>query len=104
MIRESVIYPAGSGKTFDTTYYMQRHIPLVKKRLGSMGLVRLEIDRGLGGGAPGAPAPFVCVAHLYFHSVADFEKAMKAHGAELMGDVPNYTNIQPQVQVSEIVG
>lgn len=104
MIRVSVLYPGKEGAKFDHAYYAQKHMPLVKKRLGSMGLVRLEIDRGLRGGAPGAPAPFVSVGHLYFHSAADFEKGMKVHGAELMGDAPNYTNIQPQVQVSEIVG
>jgi hypothetical protein len=29
---------------------------------------------------------------------------MGAHGKEIMGDVPNYTDIRPQVQISEIVG
>ncbi|MBI4240883.1 MAG: EthD family reductase, partial [Candidatus Rokubacteria bacterium] len=58
----------------------------------------------VAGGAPGAPAPFVYIAHLYFNSVADCQKAMGAHGKEIMADVPNYTNIQPQVQVSEIAG
>jgi len=103
MIRVSVLYPTGEGKKFDTTYYMQKHMPLVRERLTGLGLVRAEVDRGVAGGAPGAPAPFVYVAHLYFNSLADFQKAMGAHGAELMADVPNYTNIQPQVQISEIV-
>ena len=39
----------------------------------------------------------------YFNSLADFQQAMEAHGKEIMGDIPNYTNIQPQVQISEIV-
>ena len=57
----------------------------------------------MAGGAPGAPAPFVCVGHLYFDSVADFQAAMKPHGQELFADVPNFTNIVPQVQISEII-
>ncbi len=104
MIRVSAFYPAKDGGKFDHEYYAKTHMPLVKARLGGLGLLRLEIDKGLAGGAPGAPAPFVCVGHLYFNSVADFQAAMKAHGAELMGDVPKFTNIQPQVQISEIVG
>ena len=28
---------------------------------------------------------------------------MGQHGAELLGDIPNYTNIEPQIQISEIV-
>jgi len=104
MIRVSVLYPMGEGKKFDAAYYMQKHMSLVRERLKGLGLVRAEVDKGVAGGAPGAPAPFVYIAHLYFNSIADFQKAMGAHGKEIMADVPNYTNIQPQVQVSEIAG
>ena len=103
MIRVSVLYPNEAGKKFDATYYLNKHVPMAGERLGKAGLVRAEIDKGVAGGAPGAPAPFVYVAHLYFNSIADFQKAMEAHGKEIMGDVPNYTNIQPQIQISEVV-
>ena len=56
------------------------------------------------GGAPGAPAPFVGACHFYFNSLGDFQKAMGAHGKTLVDDIPNYTNISPQIQISEIVG
>ena len=104
MIRVSVMYSMGEGKKFDTTYYLQRHMPLVRERFGGVGLVRAEVDKGVAGGAPGAPAPFIYVAHLYFNSIADFQKAIEVHGKEVMGDVPNYTNIQPQIQISEVIG
>mgnify|MGYP001617688390 CR=1 FL=1 len=104
MIRVSVMYPSGEGKKFDHDYYVTKHMGLVQQRLGGLGLVRWEVDKGLAGGAPGAPAPFACVGHLYFKSVPDFQAAMKPHGKELFADVPNFTNITPQVQVSEIVG
>lgn len=103
MIRVSVLYASGDGKTFNHDYYTTKHMPLVRERLGGLGLRRLEVDRGLAGGAPGAPAPYVCAGHLYFDSVDDFQKAMKPHGKELFADVPNFTNIQPQVQISEII-
>ncbi len=61
------------------------------------------MDKGIAGGAPGAPAPYVYIVHLYFNSIADFQKAMAVHGKEIMGDVPNYTYIPLQVQISEIV-
>lgn len=103
MIRVSVMYPSGEGKKFDYGYYANKHMALVKERLGSLGLIRLEVDKGLGGGAPGAAAPFACIGHLYFNSVADFQNAMKPHGQELMADVPNFTNITPQMQISEVI-
>ena len=103
MIRESVMYPAGEGKKFDLDYYVKKHMPLVQARWGGMGLVRWEVDKGLAGGAPGSPAPFVCIGHIYFNSLDDLKKAVAAHGKELFADVPNFTNITPQVQISELV-
>ncbi len=35
--------------------------------------------------------------------LSDEEKASAAHGKELFADVPNFTNITPQVQISEII-
>ncbi|HEV8474954.1 MAG TPA: EthD family reductase [Methylomirabilota bacterium] len=103
MIRVSVMYPSGEGKKFDYDYYVSKHMALVKQRLGGAGLIRLEVDKGVAGGAPGAPAPFACVGQLYFGSVAEFQQAMKPHGKELMADIPNFTNITPQMQISEII-
>ena len=104
MIRVSVMYPTTEGKKFDYDYYANKHMNgLVRERWGSLGLVKVEVDRGLGGGAPGAPAPYAAVGHVYFRSLDDFQKASKAHGKELFADVPNFTTIAPQVQISEII-
>jgi uncharacterized protein (TIGR02118 family) len=45
----------------------------------------------------------VAACHLYFNAAADFQKGIGAHGKEIMGDIPNYTDLAPQIQVSEIV-
>lgn len=103
MFRVSVFYPAGQGKKFDLDYYKGKHMDLVRQRIGKLGLVRIEVDKGIAGGAPGAPAPFVSAGHLYWNSLDDFQKAMEQHGKELFADVPNFTDITPQVQISEIV-
>lgn len=103
MIRVSVIYPTTEGKTFDYDYYANKHMQLVRERWGGMGLVKVEVDRGIAGGAPGAPAPYAAVGHVYFRSLEDFQKASRAHGKELFADVPNFTTITPQVQIGEII-
>ena len=103
MIRVSVLYQNEPGKKFDQPYYVQKHMPMVKAKLGDFGCVRYEVDKGLAGGAPGAPAPFVCIGHVYFNTLEGFQKGMGAHGKEIMGDIPNYTDIPPQIQISEIV-
>jgi uncharacterized protein (TIGR02118 family) len=104
MVRVTVLYPNESGKKFDHDYYVNKHMKLVRDRLTSFGLVRTEVDRGTAGGGPGAPAPFVAIGHVYFSRAEDFQKGMAQHGAEIMADIPKYTNIQPQIQISEIIG
>jgi uncharacterized protein (TIGR02118 family) len=102
MVCISVLYPNVPGKKFDHDYYARHHMPLVMGRLKSSGLIRYEIDQGLAGGMPGTPAPFTCVGRLYFNAVEEFQKAMGAHGPEIMGDVKNYTDIELQIQISQI--
>jgi uncharacterized protein (TIGR02118 family) len=103
MFRVSVMYANKDGGKFDYDYYAKKHMALVRERLGSLGLLRTEVDKGLAGGAPGQAASYVCTGHLYWNSLDDFQQGMKAHGQELMGDVPNFTNLTPQMQISEIL-
>jgi uncharacterized protein (TIGR02118 family) len=101
MVCISVLYPNASGKKFDHEYYAQTHMPLVMDRCKGSGLIRWEIDSGLAGGAPGSSAPFICIGRLYFNTIEEFQKAIAAHGPEILGDVPNYTDIELQIQVSQ---
>ena len=104
MIRVSVMYPTTEGKKFDYDYYANKHMKgLVQQRWGGMGLVKVEVDRGIAGGVPGSPAPYAAVGQVYFRSLEDFQKASKAHGKELFADVPNFTDITPRVQIAEII-
>ena len=102
MVCVSVMYGNTQGKRFNHDYYNQKHIPLVKDLLTSSGLLRCEVDQGLAGGAPGAPAPFVCIGRLYFNTLPEFQQAFAAHGVALRNDVPNYTDIEPQLQISQM--
>ncbi|MBW2031164.1 MAG: EthD family reductase [Deltaproteobacteria bacterium] len=102
MIRVSVMYPNQGGK-FDLDYYMNNHVPLVHKLLDPYGLVRVEVDKGIGTARPGAPAPFVAIAHLVFDSLDRMQEGLKAHDPELAADLANFTDIQPQFQISEIL-
>jgi uncharacterized protein (TIGR02118 family) len=103
MIRVTVSYANKPGGKFDFDYYVTKHMKLVKEKFGPMGLVKTEVDKGLAGGAPGAPAPYVAIGHMVFNSIDDFLKANQAHSGDLGADIPNFTNIEPQFQISEIV-
>ena len=101
MIKVSVMYPNGSDARFDMTYYLDRHMPMVRDLLAS-ALKGMNVDAGLAGSEPGKPAPYVAVAHLMFDSVDAYQAAFAQHGGAIMSDVPNYTNTNPMVQISQV--
>lgn len=100
MIRVTILYPQG-GK-FDADYYANKHMPMIAEKCGD-ALLRFEVDQGVAGAAPGQPAPYVGVGHLYFNSLPAFMQAFAPHVGAIMGDVPNYTDQTPTLQISEIV-
>ena len=101
MIKVTVLYENGEGKKFDMAYYCDKHIPMVKQKLGS-ACRRVDVDQGLGGAAPGSKPTFVAMCNLHFDSVDDFQRAFAPHADSIMGDIPNYTDIQPLIQVNEV--
>ena len=100
MIKVNVFYPNKPDAKFDMDYYCNSHIPMVKRKLGA-ALKRVDIDQGLAGGAPGSPATYVAIAHLLFDSVAAFQKAFDPNADAILGDIPNYTSLEPIIQISE---
>jgi uncharacterized protein (TIGR02118 family) len=101
MIKVSVMYPNSSDANFDIDYYCNTHMTMVAELLGD-ALKGSNVDYGLAGGAPGESAPFIAMGHLIFDSVESFQNAFGPHAEKIMSDIPNYTNTQPQVQISEI--
>ena len=102
MIEVTVAYPAGQGRTFNMDYYLKTHIPLFQKRMGA-AMKTIRVSRGIGGSTPRSPAAFVAMVRATFDSAEVFATAFAPHAAELQGDAPNYTNIQPVVQISEVL-
>lgn len=101
MIKFSALYPNTEGSEFDMEYYTNRHIPLVQERLGA-ACKGVAIEAGLGGLEPGSPPTYVVMGHLYFDSLEAFQTAFAPYGEELAGDIPNFTNVQPVIQLSEV--
>ncbi len=101
MIRVSVLYPNTEGKKFDMVYYCDKHIPMVKQKL-SAACKGINVDQGLGGAQPGSRPSFAAMAHLSFDSVDAFQSAFGPHAEAIMGDIPNYTDIEPIIQINEV--
>jgi uncharacterized protein (TIGR02118 family) len=101
MIKVSVLYPAGDGTKFDMDYYCKSHMPMVQQKLGA-ACKSIAVEQGIAGGAPGAPATYVAMGHLYFDSTDAFASAFGPHAQEILADIPNYTNTQPTIQISDV--
>lgn len=102
MIKVSVMYPHKAGARFDHDYYRDKHMPLVQARMGSACRF-YTVDKGIGGGSPGEPPTYVGMCHIYCDSVEAFSGAFGPHAKEILADIPNYTDLQPVIQISEVV-
>jgi uncharacterized protein (TIGR02118 family) len=100
MVLISVLYPKTAESHFDHAYYLQKHIPLVRARWQAMGLTRDVLIRGtstLDGGQPG----FELIGLLTFDSAKQVQAALAAFGKEIIGDIPNFTNVSPLIQMND---
>lgn len=96
----SVMYPIGSGDAFDMEYYLKTHMPLVRERWTPLGLKEARVIKGVAT-PDGSPTPYPVIALLTWDSAESFKKGAETHGAEIFGDIPNFTNVQPKVQINE---
>lgn len=104
MVMVTVIYPREPDATFDFDYYVKHHLPLLMQRWGNAGLQKVEALRGVAGADGGSP-PFLAQALLEFSSMQTFQAAIGGeHAPEIMGDINNFTNVQPIIQVNEPIG
>jgi uncharacterized protein (TIGR02118 family) len=75
---------------------------MVKVRLGS-ACAYYTVEQGVAGTAAGAPPAYVAMCAFICDSAEDFQAAMQERGAEIRGDIANYTDIAPVLQFSEVV-
>jgi len=102
MIKVTILYPNDDGKTFDMDYYSNKHMPMLEGLFGD-SLKKLEIDKGVSGRTPNDPIPYLAIGYLYFENLSAYENSFGPNAAKIVGDIPNYTNIQPIVQISEVL-
>ena len=102
MVKISVMYPNGPGVRFNHDYYRDTHMPLVRTLMGAH-LKFYTIDKGLSGGGAGVAAPYAAIGHLHCESIEAFNAGFGPHTKEIMGDIPNYTDISPVILISEAV-
>ena len=101
MIKVSVMYPNGPDAKFDMEYYVGTHIALIAESVGD-ALKGASVDQGIAGGVPGEAPAYVAMGHVLFESLEAFQTSFGPHADKIMGDIPNFTNITPIMQISDV--
>ena len=102
MIRATFLYPS-SATRFDYDYYLNKHTPLLRELWTEHGLTNVEISKGLSGLMPGSKPGYVTITVLTFTSIEGLQGALASTGAQVMGDIANFTDCSPEVQLNEIL-
>ena len=71
MIKVSILYPSKPGSRFDVDYYVQVHMPMAVRLLGS-AVKAVSVEIGVSGATPGDPAPFAAIAGFTCESAKAF--------------------------------
>ena len=96
MKRVTVLYPNKNDAKFDFNYYTRKHVPWVSGLLG----LKIDVHKGISSPTGSAPA-FLFVAAIHINSIEEFQAMFAKHGAKIMADIPNYTNVEPVIQFDE---
>lgn len=102
MIKVTILYPSSDTSRFDMDYYATKHMPMVARLFGD-SLKTLGIDKGIAGGAPDAPLPYMAIGYLYFDKLSAYQNSIAPHVDEIRSDIQNYTNIRPVILISEVI-
>ena len=97
----TVLYPNPEGVRFDFDYYKKSHATLILRLYGK-SIARYELRRGESGPDGGRP-PYVATVNFWVADQQAFDEAQSRHAPALIADVPNFTNVQPTIQIEEVV-
>lgn len=93
-----ILFPNAPGATFDYDYYTKTHNKMYTGALGDV-LISQQVFKGVAG--VGGDAPYLTMNLTEVTSAEAFMAAAGPHLAELVADVPNFTTVQPIIQIQE---
>ena len=97
----TVLYPNEPGGHFDFAYYRDCHIPRMLDWLGD-NVLSTAVRRGIQA-VDGSSAPYLCLLNTHIRSAEQFAQVMTEHREKVLGDIVNYTNLQPIIQIDEML-
>jgi len=103
MFNISSIYPKKEDYSFDFDYYLNKHMPISIEFLSkAKGFKGVSVERGIAIEEPKMETSYVAMCHYYFDTLENFMAAFMPHAEKLQGDIANYTNIEPIIQISQV--
>lgn len=95
----SVLYPSVPDAEFNMEYYNAKHIPLVSERWAKYGLKKYVVADLT---ASKGPYSYQCTL-VFDGPIENFQKAVDETGPEVMGDVKNFSSIEPILLTGALV-
>jgi uncharacterized protein (TIGR02118 family) len=103
MVKISIRYPHKQGSRFDMDYYLNVHMPMSIERLSAAdGFRGVTVAHGVSVGLPELEPVIIASCDYLFDSFEDFLAAFQPHAEVLQGDIANYTDVEPAIQVDEV--
>ncbi|GAB3383519.1 EthD family reductase [Spongiibacter taiwanensis] len=94
-IAVQVMYP--QSEKFDWEYYIPVHMGMVQEKMKPLKWFVMKGAEGI------IPPTYQAIAFMVFENQANWEAIFAQTSAELLADIPMYTDAQPTIQVSEIL-
>lgn len=79
-----------------------KHIPMVKAKLGAVGMTAFSATRGIAGRPIDQPPPFFMVTTLTFPD-EDTLRAALGTADEVVTDIPNFTDVTPHFSIGSVI-
>lgn len=96
MIKLSTIYPNTPGKKFDMDYFCEKHMVMVKSLMGK-ACKGISVEEGITGLYN---SPYIAIGSFLFDSGESLLNTVVPLVKEIALDIPNFTDITPQIQAS----
>ncbi len=82
---------------------LNNHMPMSIALLSNAkGFKGVSVEKGIDIEEPKIESSYVAMCHYYFETLEDFMTAFGPHAEKLQGDIINYTNIEPTIQINEV--
>jgi len=97
MATVTFLYPATPSASFNLSYYLNNHMPLVQNKWVPFGLKSWTVTR------LDPKSGYIVQCTMFWESLQHWENGMKEEGEEVIKDMGRYTNIKPIRLAGEVI-